>query len=197
MRLPSLYLAIVGASSSRSRLTERPLTLAGWVRSSTSEEGLVTAVTGEARQPTPDGTDVVDQAFRLQHVRPQHLTYAWPASVTHTLIQLVVSISDSQGWSFPVAGRQVVPGSAPSAYQETAVLGLSRHWGAGVQLPHDEVVITLLAGTCDLGAGSWSGTCDSCATGGAGGEQLLGSVRRWRVFRRMCAWRVCVLQLSA
>ena len=62
--------AIVGASSSRSRLTERPLTLAGWVRSSTSEEGLVTAVTGEARQPTPDGTDVVDQAFRLQHVRP-------------------------------------------------------------------------------------------------------------------------------
>ena len=88
--------------------------------------------------------------------------------MTHTLIQLVVSISDSQGWSFPVAGRQVVPGSAPSAYQETAVLGLSRHWGAGVQLPHDEVVITLLADTCDLGAGSWSGTCDSCATGGAG-----------------------------
>jgi len=166
-----LVLAVVGVSSSRPQLAERPLILTGWVRISTSEDGLTTVVTVAPQQPTPDRADVVDRAFRLQHVRPQHLEYEGPATVTHALNQLVVSINDSQGWRFPVAGRQVVAGSAPAAYPEIAVLGLSRHWGAGVRLSHDEVVTTLLAGTCDLGAGS--GSCDSCATGG-GGESSCG-----------------------
>jgi hypothetical protein len=63
-----------------------------------SEDGLTTVITVAAHQPTADGVDVVDRAFRLQHLQPQHLTFEGPASVTHMPNQLMVSVGDGQGF---------------------------------------------------------------------------------------------------
>lgn len=157
---------VVGAWASRSQLTEPPVQQTGWVRISSSEDGLTTVVTVAARPPTADGVDVVERAYRLQHLQPHHLTYEGAASVAHTLNQLTVSVSDGQGWRFPVAGRPVVAGSAPASYAEVPVRGLSQHWGASIHRPHDEVVSALLAGACT--AGAESSNCESCQAGGSG-----------------------------
>jgi hypothetical protein len=157
---------VVGAWASRSPLTEPFMMQTGWVRMTSSEDGLTTVVTVAAHQPTAEGVDVVERAFRLQHLRPQHLTYEGPASVTHVPNQLMVSVGDGQGWRLPVAGRPVVAGTAPANYVEVPVLGLSQHWGASIHRSHDEVVSALLAGGCAFTGGS--GTCYSCATGGSG-----------------------------
>ena len=162
-----LFVAVVvGAWASRSQLTEPPVMQTGWVRMTTSEDGLTTVITIAAHQPTADGVDVVDRAFRLQHLQPQHVTYEGPASITHTLNQLMVFVDDAQGWRFPVAGRPVIAGSTPASYVEIPVRGLSQHWGASIHRPHDEVVSALLTGACSAGGGS--SNCDSCQTGGSG-----------------------------
>ncbi len=157
---------VVGAWASRSPLTERPEMQTGWVRMSSSEDGLTTVVTVAAHPPTAEGVDVVERAFRLQHLQPQHLTYEGPASVTHVPNQLMVSVGDGHGWRFPVAGRPVMAGSVPASYVEVPVRGLSQHWGASVHRPHDEIVAALLAGGCPLAGGS--SNCESCQAGGAG-----------------------------
>ena len=157
---------VVGAWASRSQLTERPVMQTGWVRMTSSEDGLTTVISVAAHQPTADVADVVEQAYRLQHLQPQHLTYEGPASVTHTVNQLMVSVGDGQGWRFPVAGRPVMAGSAPAHYLEIPVRGLSQHWGASIHHSHDEVVSALLAGVCSGGSGS--GDCEPCSDGGPG-----------------------------
>lgn len=162
-----LFVAVVvGAWASRSQLTERPAMQTGWVRLSTSEDGLTTVVTVAVHQPTADGADVIDRAFRLQHLQPQFLAYEGPAVVTHAPNQLTVAIGDGRGWRFPVAGRPVVAGSAPASYVEIPVRGLSQHWGASIHRPHDEVVAALLASGCSGASGS--ATCDPCQNGGPG-----------------------------
>jgi hypothetical protein len=162
-----LFVAVVvGAWASRSPLTERPVLQTGWVHITSSEDGLTTVVTIALHQPTADVADVIERAYRLQHLQPQHLTYEGPASVTHTLNQLMVSVSDGRGWRFPVAGRPVVAGSAPASYLEVPVRGLSHHWGVSIHRPHDEVVSALLASVC--GAASGSTNCDPCLEGGSG-----------------------------
>ncbi len=157
---------VVGAWASQSPLTDGPVMQTEWVRMTSSEDGLTTVITIAVHRPADDVADVIERAFRLQHLQPQHLTFEGPASVTHTLNQLMVDAGDARGWRFPVAGRPVMAGTAPTSYVEVPVLGLSQHWGASIHRSHDEVVSALLAGGCALGGGS--GTCDSCATGGPG-----------------------------
>ena len=118
-----------------------------------SEDGLTTVITVAAHPPAADVADVIDRAFRLQHLQPEHLTYEGPASVTHTLNQLMVDVGDARGWRFPVDGKPVIAGSTPTRYLEIPVRGLSQHWGAAIHRPHDEVVSTLLAGVCGATGG--------------------------------------------
>ncbi len=162
-----IFIAVaVGAWAAREQLIEPNVIQTGWVRISSSADGLTTVITVAAHRPTTDFEDVVDRAFRLQHLQPQHLTYEGPASVTHTQNLLTVSVGEGQGWRFPVEGRPVIAGSSPTNVMEIPVRGLSHHWGASIHRSHDEVVATLLAGVCSGTSGP--GQCDSCQDGGPG-----------------------------
>jgi hypothetical protein len=65
---------VVGAWASRPQLPERPVLQAGWVRMGSSEDGLTTVITAAAHQPAAVSVDVMERAFRLQHLQPQRLT---------------------------------------------------------------------------------------------------------------------------
>jgi hypothetical protein len=164
-----LLLAVVRLGLSRPPQADRPAMQTGWVRLSSSEDGLTTVITVAGRQPTPDGVNVIDRAYRLQHLQPEPLTYEGPASVMHRANQLVVAVDPAHGWRFPVAGKPVIAESAPTQYLEIPVRGLSQHWGPSIRRSHDEVVPMLLTGVCAAAAGG-TGTCDPCATGGSGSD---------------------------
>lgn len=164
-----LAFVAVGAGAPRTQLPPpQQLLLAGWVRMTTSPNGLATVVTITTRQWTEGRLEAEDWAFRLQHAKPQYLAFEGQAEVAYDARCLMVLPGRGGGWQFLVAEGLPDDLLEPSEVQRYAVAGLSRHWGGVLQFNQDAASSALLAGACtaSAGAGAAAGDCDACQPSG-------------------------------